>query len=67
MLFRLSFNTVSPEDLMITRLIWIQQIFSEQQLLDINNLIRDYPALDREYVINWIRQLGLNDFKAFLP
>ena len=55
---------ISPEDLVIAKLLWIQELFSERQLDDIRNIIRDYKPLDREYVSGWIAQMKLNDFSV---
>ena len=53
---------VSLEDLVISKLIWANQMFSSQQILDIENLI-DSPELDREYVKLWCKKLRLDTFK----
>lgn len=55
---------ISPEDLVLAKLAWIQDVFSDRQLDDIKNLIRDYKPLDRVYVRKWIAQMGLNDFNV---
>lgn len=58
---------ISPEDLIVAKLLWIQKLFSQQQLDDIKNLIHDCPNLDIIYVKQWIKKLQLNDFRlAFL-
>lgn len=54
---------ISPEDLIIAKLLWIQKLFSQQQLDDIKNIIHDCPNLDVRYVKEWIRTLQLNDFR----
>ena len=53
---------ISAEDLVLAKLIWIQELFSDRQLDDIRNIIRDYKALDRAYVADWIARLKLTDF-----
>lgn len=53
---------ISPEDLIIAKLLWIQQLFSQQQIDDIRNVIHDCPKLDKVYVNDWIKRLELNDF-----
>jgi hypothetical protein len=52
---------VSPEDLLISKLIWIQDFQSPQQMEDIKNLaiIND---LDWTYITNWINKLNLKSF-----
>jgi hypothetical protein len=52
---------VSPEDLIISKLIWIQELQSAVQMADIKNLaISD--NLDWEYINLWIGKLNLNTF-----
>jgi hypothetical protein len=52
---------VSPEDLIISKLIWIQDIQSPVQMEDIKNLaISD--GLDWNYIDLWIDKLKLNSF-----
>ena len=56
---------ISPEDLIIAKLLWIQQLYSQQQVDDIKNVIYDYPQVDKMYLMKWITQLQLNDFGLF--
>jgi len=49
----------SPEDLVISKLIWAKDSHSEMQLKDVANLIGTVKNLDMEYVGQWIRKLGL--------
>lgn len=56
---------ISPEDLIIAKLLWIQQLYSQQQADDIKNLMYDLPTLDKTYVKSWISKLKLNDFGLF--
>lgn len=53
---------ISPEDLVLAKLIWIQDLFSERQLDDVRNILRDYKSLDRLYITNWVARMRLNDF-----
>ena len=52
---------VSPEDLIISKIIWIQQIQSNLQIDDIKALIR-IKYLDWEYIHKWIASLKLHTF-----
>ncbi len=52
---------VSPEDLLISKIIWIQEIQSNLQMEDIKNL-STFEHLDWEYTHNWIKLLNLNTF-----
>lgn len=57
----MSIYIVSVEDLLISKLIWIQQLQSSQQMEDIKVLSK-LPQIDWEYVKNWINKLKLNTF-----
>jgi hypothetical protein len=52
---------VSPEDLIISKIEWIQQIQSDKQINDIINLLA-YPSVDKDYIKNWCNNLSLNTF-----
>jgi hypothetical protein len=58
----LSCYVISAEDLVIAKLIWIQELFSEQQTIDISNLLTQQPTIDRVYIRDWVDKLNLNDF-----
>jgi hypothetical protein len=55
---------VSPEDLLLSKLIWIQQFQSNIQMEDIKNLAR-LQDLDWSYIRQWINTLKLNTFNLF--
>jgi hypothetical protein len=52
---------VMPEDLLISKLIWIQDFKSNLQIEDIKNLMK-IENLDFNYIDYWIKELGLNTF-----
>jgi hypothetical protein len=52
---------ISPEDLIIAKILWIQQLQSEKQMDDIRNLLMS-PDLDLEYLKPWCKNLKLNTF-----
>jgi len=52
---------VSPEDLLISKLIWIQDLQSAVQMEDIKNLMA-IENLDWAYISKWITQLKLHTF-----
>src|ERR1700737_243276 len=52
---------VSPEDLLISKLIWIQEVQSALQMEDIKNLA-EIDKLDKNYVSSWVSMLKLNVF-----
>jgi hypothetical protein len=51
---------VSPEDLIISKLLWAKDSLSEMQLNDVKNLLLSLKNLDKEYVLKWVQLLGLN-------
>ena len=53
---------VSPEDLVISKLDWIQQLQSEKQMEDIRNLLST-PEIDKDYISYWCQRLNLNTFE----
>ena len=52
---------VSPEDLLISKLIWIQDLQSAVQIEDIKNLVV-IDNLDWDYISKWIKHLKLRTF-----
>jgi hypothetical protein len=52
---------VSIEDLILSKLIWIQELQSERQMTDIRNLLT-HPDIDDIYLTGWIYELNLNTF-----
>jgi len=52
---------VSPEDLLISKLIWIQDYQSPIQMEDIRNLM-EFEGLDKTYIGKWINTLKLSTF-----
>jgi hypothetical protein len=52
---------VSVEDLIISKLDWIQQIKSDKQINDIK-LLLTVPGIDKDYIFSWSRKLKLNTF-----
>lgn len=54
-------NVVSPEDLLLSKIIWIQEIQSGIQMEDIK-LLSALEEIDWEYVTKWINELHLKTF-----
>jgi hypothetical protein len=52
---------ISPEDLILSKLQWVQKLQSERQLHDIKQLLKS-PELDEEYLQHWVRRLNLETF-----
>ncbi len=53
---------VAPEDLVISKIDWIQQYKSDKQINDIENLLA-MPDLDMNYIKYWCNKLNLNTYK----
>ncbi len=53
--------TVSIEDLIISKLDWIQVLQSDKQINDIKNLLAN-PQSDITYIKEWCNKLNLNTF-----
>ena len=56
---------ISVEDLILAKLIWIQELYSENQSNDIQNLLMDNPDVDRASPGEWIAELRLNTFGLY--
>lgn len=54
-------SVCSPEDLVISKLQWIQELQSERQMNDIKALLQ-YPNLNKYYILQWIQELQLQTF-----
>ena len=52
---------VTLEDLILSKLIWIQELQSDRQMSDIENLLEN-PNVDMDYVHYWCKELNLNTF-----
>lgn len=52
---------VTIEDLILSKIIWIQELQSEKQIEDIKNLCL-IPEIDFFYIKSWIEKLKLNTF-----
>ena len=55
---------ISLEDLIIAKIIWIQQYQSDKQIQDIENLLFN-PDKDMKYIIKWCRELELETYNLF--
>ncbi|MFI5187743.1 MAG: hypothetical protein ACHQF0_13510 [Chitinophagales bacterium] len=51
----------SPEDILLSKIIWIQQLQSNIQMEDIR-VLQEFSALDWIYIQHWIKALNLNTF-----
>ena len=49
---------VSVEDLIVSKIIWIQQLQSDKHINDIKNLLSN-PKADHTYIIKWCKKLEL--------
>lgn len=55
---------ISIEDLIISKIIWIQEYQSDRQIFDIQNLLLNTEK-DAEYITKWCSKLKLNTFDLF--
>lgn len=54
-------DVVSPEDLILSKLDWARDSFSEMQIRDVKNLLESDPHLDRRYIEEWVEKLRLRE------
>jgi hypothetical protein len=52
---------VSPEDLIISKLLWAKDTRSEVQLRDVRGIIEAHPVIDWTYVEPWAESLSVNE------
>ena len=50
---------ISAEDLVLAKLLWARESYSEMQLRDVEHLLKTVENLDRSYVEQWVPILGL--------
>ena len=50
---------ISPEDLVLAKLLWRKETGSEQQWRDVRSVLASVPDLNREYLDTWAGRLGL--------
>lgn len=55
------FWVIAIEDLIIAKLLWIQELFSERQANDIHHLLRN-PEIDKSYLLDWCEKMHLKTF-----
>ena len=55
---------VSPEDLLLSKLVWAQPTHSELQLRDIRNILVSVTSLDWGYLRRWAGDLGVDELLA---
>lgn len=60
-------NFISPEDLVLAKLLWRRETGSEQQLRDVKSVMTSVPDLDRAYLEMWAGRLSLsNDLQPLM-
>lgn len=60
----ISLWVVTREDLILSKLFWAKDSFSELQLGDVKNLLSNLKDLDRSYLEKWVSGLGLEEIYA---
>ncbi len=58
---------VSPEDLILSKLNWAKESFSELQLRDVKSILKKIKNLDQNYLNEWIEKLDLKEVYSKLP
>lgn len=56
----LTVSIVAPEDLILSKLVWMKDSGSEIQRRDIEGLLRSVPNLDQTYIEQWSDDLGVS-------
>jgi len=56
-----SISVVSPEDLILSKLVWAKQSNSELQLRDVRQMVAVLKDLDNDYLKRWSGELGVED------
>lgn len=51
----------SAEDLILAKLLWAKDSYSETQLKDVRNITESVDNLDLKYVETWVAKLGLDE------
>ncbi|HSR66736.1 MAG TPA: hypothetical protein VLU25_02250 [Acidobacteriota bacterium] len=51
----------SPEDLLLSKLVWAKQGDSELQKRDIRNLLESVRDLDFDYLRQWAKELSVHE------
>lgn len=53
---------ISPEDLILTKLLWCREVRSEKHMRDCAGIIKiQGDKLDQKYLSNWAKKLGIGD------
>ena len=52
---------VAPEDLILSKLCWLEISPSEQQERDVRALLRSVDSLDRDYLAKWAAELDVDE------
>lgn len=58
-------SVISLEDLIIAKITWIQELYSDRQATDITQLLNN-DEIDKNYLQFWIRELKLNTYNLEL-
>lgn len=54
-------SVVAPEDLILSKLVWVQQSNSELQLRDVRQILAVVQDLDNDYLQKWSEELGVEE------
>lgn len=54
-----SISVVAPENLIISKLIWARESYSQVQMEDVRHILKAFKNLDKRYLNHWIKTLNL--------
>jgi hypothetical protein len=52
-------SIVAPEDLILSKLVWMRESRSEIQRRDVQSVLDAVPSVDRPYIEHWASELGV--------
>lgn len=55
-------SMITPEDLIIRKLLWGKDSYSELQKRDVKNMFEMCPNLDSAYIDKWVERLALKEY-----
>ena len=55
----ISISIITPEDLILAKMLWAKDSYSDLQLNDIRNIMKTVENLDQKYINAWVEKLDL--------
>ena len=60
----ISISVIAPEDLVLAKMLWAKDSYSDLQLNDIRNIMKTVENLDQKYIKTWVEKLDLQKVYA---